>query len=213
MDSFTSAIKNQHSFNKIIESQISQLAASVPVTERGKITGKPKDLETTNLVDIYNAGQYFTAPPKQWGTWVDNTLPLKKGDPGRPVIPIRIGPHSFEEAVCDLGASVNIMPRVIYEKIHGDPLLYTTMCLQLADQTLCYPKGILEDVWIVVGHSYVLADFVIVEIGGDEKAPIILGRPFLSTTKAIIYADSAKICFTINGRKERFNFKKRTLNI
>jgi hypothetical protein len=51
---------------------------------------------------------------------------------------------------------------------------------------------------------------VIVEIGGDEKAPIILGRPFLSTTKAIIYADSAKICFTINGRKERFNFYEDT---
>jgi hypothetical protein len=59
----------------------------------------------------------------------------------------------------------------------------------------------------------VLADFVIVETGGDEKTPIILGRPFLSTTKAIIYADSAKICFTINGRKKRFNFKKHTLNI
>jgi hypothetical protein len=116
------------------------------VTERGKILGKPEDLENANLVDIYNVGQYFTAPPKQWGTWVDDTLPVKKGDPGRPVIPIRIGPYSFEEAVYDLGASVNIMPRVIYEKIHGDPLLYTTMCLQLADQTLCYPKGILEDV-------------------------------------------------------------------
>jgi hypothetical protein len=59
----------------------------------------------------------------------------------------------------------------------------------------------------------VLADFVIVETGGDKKAPINLGQPFLSTTKAIIYADSAKICFTINGRKERFNFKKCTLNI
>jgi hypothetical protein len=133
IDSFTSAIKNQHSFNKMIESQISQLAASVLVTERGKILGKPEDLETANLVDIYNTGQYFTAPPKQWGIWVDNTLAVKKGDLGRPIIPIHIGPHSFEEAVCDLGASVNIMPRVIYEKIHGDPLLYTTMYLQLAD--------------------------------------------------------------------------------
>jgi hypothetical protein len=54
---------------------------------------------------------------------------VKKGDPGRPIIPIHIGPHSFEEVVYDLGASVNIMPRVIYEKIHGDPLLYTTICL------------------------------------------------------------------------------------
>jgi hypothetical protein len=104
---------------------------------------------------------------------------VKKGDPGRPIIPIRIGPHSFEEAVCDLRASVNIMPRVIYEKIHGDPLLYTTMCLQLADQTLCYPKGILEDVWIIIGHSYVLADFVIVETGGDGKSTHHLGATVL----------------------------------
>jgi uncharacterized coiled-coil protein SlyX len=62
MDSFTSAIKNQHSFNKMVESQISQLAAYVPVTKKGKILGKPEDLETTNLIDIYNAGHYFTVP-------------------------------------------------------------------------------------------------------------------------------------------------------
>jgi hypothetical protein len=51
---------------------------------------------------------------------------------------------------------------------------------------------------------------VVVEIGGDEKAPI-LGRPFLRTAKAIIYTDDAKICFTIKGRKERFTFKNKTL--
>jgi hypothetical protein len=85
------------------------------------------------------------------------------------------------------------------------------MCLQLADQTLCYPKGILEDVSIRVGHSFVPVDFVVVEPGGDDREPIILGRPFLSTAKAIIYADSVKIYFTINDIKERFNFKKRTL--
>jgi hypothetical protein len=56
-----------------------------------------------------------------------------KGDIGRPVIPISIGTNTFEEVVCDFGASVNIMPKVIYEQIHGDQLLYTTMCLQLAD--------------------------------------------------------------------------------
>jgi hypothetical protein len=60
-------------------------------------------------------------------------LPEKKSDPGRPVIPIAIGPHIFQEAVCDFRASVNIMPKVIYEKILGDPLLYTNMHFQLAD--------------------------------------------------------------------------------
>jgi hypothetical protein len=57
--------------------------------------------------------------------------------------------------------------------------------LQLADQSLCNPKGVLEDVIIRVEQSYVPVDFVVLETGEDEKAPIILGRPFLSTAKAI----------------------------
>jgi hypothetical protein len=64
-------------------------------------------------------------------------------------------------------------------------------------------------VW--VGHSYVPADFVVVETGGDENAPIILGWPFLRTAKAIIYTNDAKIYFTIKGRKEIFTFKNKTL--
>jgi hypothetical protein len=64
-----------------------------------------------------------------------------------------------------------------------------------------------------VGQSYVLVDFVVLETGGDERAPIILGRHFLSTAKAIIYMDSAKICFTIKDKKEKFSFKDRMLLI
>jgi hypothetical protein len=87
------------------------------------------------------------------------------------------------------------------------------MCLQLADQTLCYPKGILENVLVGVGHSALRVDFVVIETGGNDRAPIILGRPFLSTAKAIIYTDTAKICFTIGDTKERFSFKNRTLTM
>jgi len=123
------------------------------------------------------------------------------GDPGRPIIPISIGCHSF------FGASVNIMPKVIYEKILNDSLLYTNMCLQLADQSICYPEGVLEEFVIRVGQSYVPVDFVVMETGVDEKAPIILGRPFLCTTKAIVYAEHAKIVLSIQDKKERFAFK------
>jgi hypothetical protein len=84
-------------------------------------------------------------------------------------------PHIFQEVVCDFRASVNIMPKVIYDKILGDPLLYTNMRLQLADQSLCYLKGILQDAIIQVGQSYVSIDFMVLEIGGDGRAPIILG--------------------------------------
>jgi hypothetical protein len=98
------------------------------------------------------------------------------------------------------------MPKVIYEKILGDPLLYTNMCLQLADRSLCYPKRVLKDAIIRVGQSYVPIDFIILETGEDKRAPIILGWSFLSTAKVIIYADSAKICFTIMDKK-KFSFK------
>ena len=77
MDSFASAIKNQHSFNKMIESQIAQLAAAVPPSDKGKILGQSEDLETKNLVDIHNAAYYYMEPST--GRWIDYSLPKKKG--------------------------------------------------------------------------------------------------------------------------------------
>jgi hypothetical protein len=199
MDTFTSAIKNQHSFNKILESQLAQLAAAIPPLEKGKILDLPDDLETTNLIDIHNAANYYIQPAEV--KWIDYSLPDKKGDPGRPVIPISIGCHVFPEAVCDFDASVNIMSKVIYEKILGNPLLYINMRLHLSDQSICYPKGVLEEAIVHVGQSYVPVDFVVVKTGGDERALIILGRPFLCITKAIIYTEHAKIVFCIKDKR------------
>jgi len=87
------------------------------------------------------------------------------------------------------------------------------MRLQLADQSIGYPKGVLEEVVIRVGQSYVPVDFVVMETGVDEKAPIILGGPFLCTTKAIIYTEHAKIVLSIKDKKERFAFKNRDLKV
>ena len=103
------------------------MAAVVPPSDKGKILGHLEDLETVNLVDIHHAAYYYME--SSTGRWLDYSLPDKKSDPGRPIIRIAIGPHIFQEAVCDFEASVNIMPKVIYEKILGDPLLYTNMHL------------------------------------------------------------------------------------
>jgi len=116
----------------------------------------------------------------------------------------------FLEALCDFGTSINIMPRVIYEKFFTYPLSDTTMCLQLADQTLWYPRGILKNMCVQIGILYVLADFVVIEAGVDERSPIIVGRPFLNTTGAVIYASAAKISFIIKRKKETFSFKNKT---
>jgi hypothetical protein len=92
-DAFAFAIKNHHNFNKIKESQFAQLAAVVPSLEKGKILGQPKDLETVNLVDIYNTTNYYIEPPEV--KRIDYTLYDKKGDLGRPFIPIFIGCRIF----------------------------------------------------------------------------------------------------------------------
>jgi len=81
------------------------------------------------------------------------------------------------------------------------------MRLQLVDQSIRYPEGVLEEVIIRVGQSYVPVDFVVMETGVDEKAPIILGRPFVCATKAIIYAEYTKIVLSMKEKKERFTFK------
>jgi hypothetical protein len=125
---------------------LQQLASAVPPANQGKILRQLEDLETANLVDIFNAESYWSDPISKG--WNDETLPIKKGDPGRPVILISIGSVNFNEAICDFGASVNIMSKVIYDKMFNYPLLYTTMCLQLADQSLYYTKGILEDIYV-----------------------------------------------------------------
>ena len=103
------------------------------------------------------------------------------------------------------------MPKLIYDKINGDSLLCTNIHWQLVDQSLCYPKGVLEDAIVRVGQSYIHVDFVVLETGGDVRAPIILGQCFLSTAKAIIYADCAKICFIVKDKKEKFSFKNHIL--
>jgi len=103
------------------------LAAAVSLTDKGKILGQLEDLETKNLVNIHNAAYYCIQPST--GRWIDYTLLEKKSDPGRPVILVAIGPHTFQEVICDFRASVNIMSKVIYDKINGDTLLHTNMRL------------------------------------------------------------------------------------
>jgi len=209
MDNFSIAIKNQISFNKMIESQLNQIATAVPATNPG-IPSQPEGLESANLVDMFDAGNYWINPIVEVH---NDLLPVKRGDLGCPVFPISIGMVDFLEALCDFGSSVNIMPRVLYEKFFTHPLLETTMCLQLADRTMSFPKGILKNICVRVGTLYAPVDFVVIETGTDERAPVILGRPFLNTSGDVIYASAAKISFYNKGRKEMFSFRNKTAQI
>jgi hypothetical protein len=130
----------------------------------------------------------------------------KQKDPGCPTIPCSVGSFNFEKALCDLGASVSVMPRDVFEKLRL-PLEPTGMCLELGDNSICYPLGIAEDVPVKVGNHFIPVEFVVLEMGEMEKPLLILGRPFLKTLGATIDVGKGGIMFDINGERSSFKFR------
>ncbi|XP_070004028.1 uncharacterized protein [Nicotiana sylvestris] len=87
----------------------------------------------------------------------------KKEDPGAFTIPCTIGEHDFAKALCDNGASINLMPLAIYKQSELGMLRPTSMRLQMADRSIKRPVGIVDDVIVKVGKFHLPADFVILE--------------------------------------------------
>ena len=116
--------------------------------------------------------------------------PVKYKDPGCPTISVNIGGTCVEKALLDLGASVNLLPYSMYKQLGLGELKPTSITLPLADRSIKIPKGTVEDVLIQVDKFYYLVDFVILDTEpaatGVNYVPIILGRPFLATSNAII---------------------------
>jgi hypothetical protein len=140
-------------------------------------------------------------------------LPEKKKDPGCPTIDYSIGVQHFNNALCDLRASVSVMPAAVYHKLDHSALEPTSMCLQLAYQSVRYPLGIVENISVKIQEFFVSVDFMVLDIHLDSKVSLILGRPFFSTVNAHINVGKGEIKFTINGQEEQFVFKsKQELN-
>nr|GEX72358.1 reverse transcriptase domain-containing protein [Tanacetum cinerariifolium] len=112
-------------------------------------------------------------------------LPKKLGDPRKFLIPCGFSKLKCK-ALADLGASINLMPLSIWKKLGLPELISTHITLELANRTICTPAGITRDVFVLVGKFTFLADFVIVDYESDPRVPIILGRPFLRTARALI---------------------------
>ncbi|GJW41608.1 reverse transcriptase domain-containing protein [Tanacetum coccineum] len=89
-------------------------------------------------------------------------------------------------ALAYLGASINLMPFSIWKKLSLPALTPTRMILELADRSTTSPSGIAEDVFVKVGKFHFPADFVVVDYVVDPRVPLILGRPFLRTARALI---------------------------
>ncbi|XP_062106195.1 uncharacterized protein LOC133817634 [Humulus lupulus] len=153
---------------------------------------KLEDYETMVLTEECNAILHKKLPPK-----------LK--DPGSFAIPCSIGDSVMTKALCDLGASVNLMPLSIFRKLKLGEASPTIVSLQMADRSVKQPRGVIEDVLVKVGKVIFPADFIILDMEEDANIPIILGRPFLATGRALIDVQKGELKLRVQNEDVTFN--------
>ena len=132
-------------------------------------------------------------------------LPQKLKDPGSFTIPYKIGNSIFKRALCDLGANINLMSLSIFKRLGLGEARPSTITLQLADRSLKHPRGVIEDVLVKVDKFTFLADFIMLDMKEDKEIPIILGRPFLATRRAMIDVQKGKLKLRVRDDEVRFS--------
>ncbi|GKD86163.1 ribonuclease H-like domain-containing protein [Tanacetum coccineum] len=135
----------------------------------------------------------------------DHTLPQKEKDPWSFTLPCFIHNICFDKALIDLGASVSVMPFSTYTNLGLGILSHTRLTIELVDRTIKQPRGIAENVLVRIGKFIFPIDFIILDIPEDGDAPLILGRPFLSTAHSKINVFKRKN--TLRVGEEKLVFK------
>ncbi|CAL9016475.1 unnamed protein product [Prunus brigantina] len=131
-------------------------------------------------------------------------LPPKKKDRGSFKIPCTIGNNFFEKALCDLGSSINLLPLSVAKKIGIGEIKPTTVSLQMADKSITYPDGIIEDVLVKVDTLIFPADFLVLDMEEDSDTQLILGRPFLITSRTLIDVEEGLLTLRVGNEKATF---------
>nr|GEY47221.1 reverse transcriptase domain-containing protein [Tanacetum cinerariifolium] len=123
-------------------------------------------------------------------------LPEKLGDPGKFLIPCDFPRIDECLALADLGASINLMPLFVSNKLSLPKLSPTCMTLELADRSISHPVGVAEDVSVKVGKFHFSANFVVVDFDANPRVPLILERSVLKTRHAVIdvYEGELTLC-------------------
>jgi len=142
---------------------------------------------------------------------VQKNMPLKQKDLGAFTIPCVIGNAGFKRALWDLGASISVMPKHVYDSLSLEPLNKTSIVIQLADHSFIYPLGVIEDVLVKIDSLVIPCDFYILDMEHDScnssnNTPILFGRPFLKTANTKIDCGKDTLSMEVGDEKIEFNF-------
>ncbi|CAN6547181.1 unnamed protein product [Malus baccata var. baccata] len=175
-----------------------------------KDTNEQGELQTKNLEQneaSKETEKYLNATELNTKDSNKRKLPPKLKDAGSFTIPCVIGGKKFRRTLCDLGASINLMPYLVYESLNLGNLKETKVVIQLVDRSNRYPKGLLEDVLVQVNELIFLVDFFVLKMEHDPMPtalPLILGRPFLRTARTKIDVYDGTLTMEIDGESVKF---------
>ncbi|XP_070013602.1 uncharacterized protein [Nicotiana sylvestris] len=193
--------QKEEQYKKFFE-MLKQIQVNIPLIEAlNEMPGYAKMMKDLMSRKFYFQDLATVTLTQTCSAVVTRPIAEKLSNPGSFTIPCTIGNFAFAKALCDLGASINLMPLAIYKRLGIGRARPTSMLLQLADRTVKRLFGILDDVLIQVGKFVFPADFVILDCKVDEDIPIILGRPFLATRRALIDCETGELKMRLNDEE------------
>ncbi|RYR53259.1 hypothetical protein Ahy_A06g028271 [Arachis hypogaea] len=145
---------------------------------------------------------------KECSALIKKDMISKKTDPGSFHIPCIIGETKIERGFCDLGASINVMPLTLMKRLQLNEVRSTDVVIQLADKTQKQAEGVVENVLVKVGNYFFPTDFVILDMEESYLHPIILGRPFLATARALIDIEQGELILRVHDEQLIFHVFK-----
>ncbi|XP_070057459.1 uncharacterized protein [Nicotiana tomentosiformis] len=139
-----------------------------------------------------------------------HSMAPKLEDLGTFTIPCTVRSAEFAKAPCDLGECINLMPYSVFKTLEIGQKRPTSMRLPMADHTMKNLLGVIEDVLVRIDKFILLTDIFILDFEVDYEEPIILGRPFLATVKALCDVEAEELTFRVGDEKVVFHVCKST---
>ncbi|XP_073038128.1 uncharacterized protein [Primulina eburnea] len=188
--------QNHDAMMQRVETQLGQLATQMATRAPGSL---PSDTEK-NPKGVHAVT--VTSPIKQEVVDVDNYAKEKESSKQR-------SENAREkEALAQMPSYAKFLKEILSNKrklLKIGEVKPTTISLQLADRSIKYPRGVVEDVLVKVDKFIFPVDFVVLDMEEDREIPLILGRPFLATGKALIDVQKGELVLRLNDESVVFN--------
>ncbi|XP_010481026.1 PREDICTED: uncharacterized protein LOC104759844 [Camelina sativa] len=191
-----------------LKSVVGELQVRLPFIEAVRMVPALKKYMKEILTDKLSLEKGVMYLTQECSSMLQNRMPENCGDTRPFTLPCTIGDLKFSKCLCDMGASVSLMPLSVATRLGLYTFKPTQVTLVLDDRSTRRPEGVLENLPVQIGNCYIPTDFIVLKLDKESQEPILLGRPFLATAGAMINVKEGKIDLHMDDLILGFNLEK-----